>query len=182
MVCIFFLSLRGYKDLIPAEETYQVNFLSFRRLKNGTIILGEVYLSVCLSFFLSLFLSFGCLKSMKQAKNVSGQVSSNNFPCCHMKTEIVDHSCYLTWSMTHEHPRYNKADPYYLLTRQEQGQCSGSGQATTVSTIITRILNSALAIQSGALEVLAVRQQNIYCSSASSTSHPERETGQTTLQ
>ena len=28
----------------------------------------------------------------------------------------------------HEYPRYNKADPYYLLTRREQvTQCSGSG-------------------------------------------------------
>ena len=72
----------------------------------------------------------------------------------------------------HEHPRYNKADPYYLLTRREQ--------AITASTI-TCIPNSALAIQSSALAVLAVRQQNIYCSSAPSTSHSERESGQMTL-
>ena len=76
----------------------------------------------------------------------------------------------------HEHPRYNKADFYYLLTRQ----CSGSGQATTASTI-TCIPNSTLAIQSSALAVLAIRQQNICCSTASSTSHSERESGQTTL-
>ena len=37
------------------------------------------------------------------------------------------------------------------------------------------------AIQSSALAVLAVRQQNIYCSPAPSTSHSERESGQTTL-
>ena len=42
-------------------------------------------------------------------------------------------------------------------------------------------LNSALAIQSSALAVLAVRQLNIYCSSAPPTSHSERESGQTTL-
>ena len=59
-------------------------------------------------------------------------------------------------------------------------QCSGSGQATTTSTI-TCIPNSALAIQSRALAVLAVRQQNIYCSPAPSASHSERESGQTTL-
>ena len=44
------------------------------------------------------------------------------------------------------------------------------------------IPNSTLAIQSSALAVLAVRQQNTYCSSAPPTSHSERESGQTTLQ
>ena len=94
-----------------------------------------------------------------------------------------------------KHPRYNKADPYYLLTRREQVTVfrlrtghnrlnyhlySGLGQATTASTI-TCIPNSALAIRSSALAVLAVRQQNICCSSAPPTSHSERESGQTTL-
>ena len=59
-------------------------------------------------------------------------------------------------------------------------QYSGLGQATTASTI-TCIPNSALAIQSSTLVVLAVRQQNIYCSFAPPTSHSERESGQTTL-
>ena len=43
------------------------------------------------------------------------------------------------------------------------------------------IPNSALAIQSSALAVLAVRQQNIHCSPAPPTSHSGRESGQTTL-
>ena len=57
---------------------------------------------------------------------------------------------------------------------------SDSGQATTASTI-TYIPNSALAIRSSALAVLAVRQQSIYHSPAPSTCHSERESGQTTL-
>ena len=80
----------------------------------------------------------------------------------------------------HKHPRYNKADPYYLLTRREQVTVfrlrTGHNRLT-----ITCIPNSALAIQSGALAVLAVRQMNIYCSLAPPTSHSERESGQTTL-
>ena len=59
-------------------------------------------------------------------------------------------------------------------------QFSGSGQATTASTT-TCIPNSTSAIQSSALAVLVVRQQNIYCSPAPSTSHSERESGKTTL-
>ena len=78
-----------------------------------------------------------------------------------------------------EHPRYNKADPYFLLTRREQVTVSGSGQATTASTI-TCILNSASAIQSSALTVLAIRQQNFCCSPAPSMSYSERESDQTT--
>ena len=42
-------------------------------------------------------------------------------------------------------------------------------------------LYSRLRIQSSAIAVLAVRQQNISCSPAPSTSHSERKSGQTTL-
>ena len=80
----------------------------------------------------------------------------------------------------HKHPWYNKADPYNLLTRREQ---------VTVFRLRTGhnhlsyhlIPNSALAIQSSALAILAVRQQNIYCSPAPSMSRSEKESGQTTL-
>ena len=71
----------------------------------------------------------------------------------------------------HQHPRY-KADPYCLLTRREQVT---RPQLST----ITCIPKSASAIQSNALVVLAVRH-NICCSPAPSTSHSERESGQTT--
>ena len=80
----------------------------------------------------------------------------------------------------HKHPRYNKADPYYMSTRREQ---------KTVFRLRTGhnhlnyhcILNSASAIQNSAFAVLAVRQQNICCWPAPSTSCSERESGQTTL-
>ena len=67
-----------------------------------------------------------------------------------------------------------------LLPVNHKWQCSGSGKATTASTI-TCISNSASAIQSSALAVLAVRQQKIYRSPAPSTSHSERESGHMTL-
>ena len=75
----------------------------------------------------------------------------------------------------HKHPRYNKADPYYLLTRREQ---------VTVFRLRTghnRLNYQLYSKLCSALVVLAVRQQNIYCSPALSTSHSERESGQTTL-
>ena len=57
----------------------------------------------------------------------------------------------------HGHPRYNRADPYYLLIRREQVTVCRLRKATTASAT-TYILNSKLAIQSRALAVLAVRK------------------------
>ena len=80
----------------------------------------------------------------------------------------------------HEHPRHNKADHYYLLTRREQVTVF---RLRTGHNRLNYHLYSKLRI--GHIEqcpvVLAVRQQNIYCSPAPSTSHSERESGQTTL-
>ena len=78
----------------------------------------------------------------------------------------------------HTHPRYNKADPYYLLTRREQVTVF---RLRTGHNRLNYHLYSNRAIQSSTLAVLAVRQQNIYCSPAPPTSHSERESGQTTL-
>ena len=60
-----------------------------------------------------------------------------------------------------------------------------AGTNTTVTKTVYLILticisNSPSAIQSDALAVLAVRQQNIYCSPAQCMNHSERESGQTT--
>ena len=80
----------------------------------------------------------------------------------------------------HKHPRYNKADHYYLLTRREQVTVF---RLRTGHNRLNYHLYSKLHIghTEHALAVLAVRQQNIYCSSAPPTSHSERESGQTTL-
>ena len=77
----------------------------------------------------------------------------------------------------HKHPRYNKVDPYYLLTRQEQATVFRLRTARPQPPQLSPI---TLAIQSRALAVLAAREQNIYCSPAPSTSHSERESGHTT--
>ena len=65
---------------------------------------------------------------------------------------------------------------FFALTLSGLNCLRSLGQATTASTI-TCVPHSALAIQSSALAVLAVRQQNIYCSPAPSTIHSEGESG-----
>ena len=79
----------------------------------------------------------------------------------------------------HEHPQYNKAGSYYLLTRQEQVTVF---RFRTGHNRLNYHLYSKLCIgHTDVPVVLAVRQQNIYCSPAPSTSHSETESGQTAL-
>ena len=102
----------------------------------------------------------------------------------------------------HKHPRYHKADPYYLLTRREQVTVFRlRTQPPQLSPIFqtphwpyravplrywqsdnrtsTAVLPHLRATQKGNL-ARPHRQQNIYCSPAPSTGHSERESGQTT--
>ena len=172
-----------------------------------------VCVCVCVCVSLSLSLSLSLSPSLPLLSlTTKEQVDRSSYPEVQTILKAKQHSkCRL------EHPRYNKADSYYLLTRREQvtvlrfRTCHyrlNYHLATTASTI-TCIPNSASAILSSALVVLAVSQQYIYCSpasskrlrtltcdkldpkrtilpgslisSSSSTSHSERESGQTTL-
>ena len=91
-----------------------------------------------------------------------------NKPRCHLSPTNQDVTCHL--SPTNQD-----------VTCHKQTKMSPVTNKPTCHLSQTYIPNSALAIRSSALAVLAVRQQNIYCSPAPSMSHSERESGQTTL-
>ena len=101
--------------------------------------------------------------------------SSTSYPVVKTILKAKQHS---KWR--HEHPRYNEADPYYPLTGLEQVTVF---RPRTGHNRLNYHLYSKLRIglSGSALAVLVVRQQNIYCSPAPTTSHSERESGQDKL-
>ena len=81
------------------------------------------------------------------------------------------------WCFRHQRGGWGLCGVYVLLPKYEDG-----GPMALLAMLRQQcILNSASAIQSSALAVLAVRQQNICCSPAPSTSYSERESGQAIL-